>query len=1303
MIRLRVNFHTAPYANIFFHAANRRRVLFHLSLRHAEGLAVCNDQGSDGQWRAEQICPVDLSAGHAVVTIIFDRAGVRVSMDDREIFRFPARSLFNRTGFVDLDKIEGFTIEGTISTPIVLPFAPQMPLSLDSRLNIRVCNIGAADQLHVLPADIPLPLIPAPDGTATALLPGRLWRSAPDGILTLILVRDTQRHTLTLTRAEMAAQIDTLLRLPLAASDATLSLHVLEHIRYGDMLGMLSAAACQRLAVIAAFYRVQDFVQATPGLMPAIAANTGLQMEIDSAVARLAQSQIAPLGLRPDPLAVVAGLSVSSAALQPLFLELTGFFCIGEQNFDGLHRLAQEKGVLPLNLPPHRWSVSAGLPYLLADARYKEVAASLRKLAAPGPEWLMTPAIGWTLRTALTRPDIPPDQLADIVVGFADFLRNGAPDYWGRAQCRELTRAAAALILHLHRLPSGQRASILSLCVEIYGLSPQCWENLEAVRDLPVDIARAQVAFRQLMHKQTNAADRNRALHVFEALGVLDAPRLRREMFGPAGLPDLRRIDISDLGQAQQADPTQLSRDILRHMAHPGSAPVSPAVADLATEALPVLYPETPCAPHFAIQQIAAQQAADLLAGRGDFAALTDNLTRLADAASHHIGMGLALALIDGLHDEDSDRVAALCDWLGAQMDRLSATWSRAPALCQPARRLSQRRARGQRLLPCAQAMLHRLDIPPNAQPATKPPEGSPLFDTIVIVFSCLPYLETRIPALRTGWLSLLEGLGVPYVVVVGNGDGTRRGDVVHLDAPDDYEGLPQKTLAAIKWVHDNTGFGHMLKIDDDCFLNAPLFFQSLSYAKFDYYGRRLHRVPGQMDRIWHQAKSSSSRGRLDLDKSPEPSEYADGGSAYTLSRTAMTAALDAAASPEGRQLIDVSFMEDKMLGDLLAMRGIYVAQEDYRIAIRRRTYGDAIAVPAWLNSFHPSTTAPLQLVHLDTHLDQADALQRLGAPGLWPRKIWPSYQDVKLGYQSNALELVSDEASVKRARQAEVAVVACMRNEMFMLPHFLAHYRKLGVSAFLIADNCSDDGTLEYLAAQPDVALFSVDTDYRLSHYGVAWQQAMMAAFRVGKWSLVADTDELLVWQENQTQTLSELLQTPDFATADAARIFMLDMYPQGPLEDADFTSGDPFAEAGFADRVPFLTNTLSRGPYSDQPCWTSALRHRLIPRSRQNLFVAQKLALLRYQPWMRLSAGLHFVGNVDLAPRELLFAHFKYNADFRRKAQTEVRRGQHFNDAEEYRKYLALASEGRSVIHDPDLSAPWSQVPFVKRRLGP
>ena len=62
------------------------------------------------------------------------------------------------------------------------------------------------------------------------------------------------------------------------------------------------------------------------------------------------------------------------------------------------------------------------------------------------------------------------------------------------------------------------------------------------------------------------------------------------------------------------------------------------------------------------------------------------------------------------------------------------------------------------------------------------------------------------------------------------------------------------------------------------------------------------------------------------------------------------------------------------------------------------------------------------------------------------------------------------------------------------------------------------------------------------------------------------------------------------------------------------------------------------------------------------------------------------------------MIWPNLQYNADVGRKAQAEVARGQHFNNAEEYQKYLALLSEGRSVLFDPDLSVRWTETAFAQ-----
>lgn len=1335
LFRFGLDFADVPYANLSFFAADKAEIPFHLSLRFDEGLAVCNDRTSDHQWGKERRKPASFPKKGAEVLVQLTRSEVRVMLEGQLLFHFGRKSLLNRTGFSNLDTIKHLDLQGGVRPSDIIPQDPKDGLIVDPRLQIRASGKAEDLRLTNLADGSNIPLIATTNGDGSpavqALLTGRVWQSVPqDGALEIQLT-DLQGNSvgrgLKLSRSDLFHRLNEILTLEPSNADTTLALLVLEHLRHADLLSELSPEKLQTVKRLIDFYDLETFMRPPSGDECTEAedlAQDGLRndllhppdpgaMLVDNAVARFTSA----LNRKPapKPLDIVAELTLPLAERQALFLILGEFFARKGQDFDGLFALAQEAGLAKYERNGTAWNDSAVLPFLFCQGELEDVCDQMWALAEPSDDWITTSPIAWVLRRTLETEDLPAEMRDTIIYAFMEIVDRRAKDYWDRSHCQELTYAAVMLLVQRHQTPYYLQKDIINFCLRVYGLSRQFWSILDSETDVgepfPTEIQAARQSFAQLAAADAPLVSKEQALSLFDRFSTYDAWRMRREILGPAGVNLAPGVPLDAATLMASGWTPELAA--LRHMATPNSAPVTPQVSDLAAQAIEELYSDLPRAPYLAQQGKAARQISRVFAdpdAQVSGAQLDQILAQchlLGDEKSQFLGVAMACALI--CECEKMPQYAMVREqifgWI-EQHNRNLTKQAQEDLRQAPAVRMALFTLRSRLSDPHVHARLASLlAIAPDDQPEiletqTADAQTSALYDTIVTVFSCKPYLDTRIPALRAGWLSLLETMKVPYVIVVGDGNGQRCGDVLHLDAPDDYEGLPLKTMAAIRWVHDHTSFTHMLKIDDDCFLNAPLFFESLNYRKFDYYGRRLTRGIGQMDRVWHQQKSVSARGQMELDKSPEPSVYADGGSGYTLSRSAMSAALSAAESPAGQHLLQTSFMEDKMLGDLLALRGIWVSDEDYRTTVRRRTHSKAIPVASWQNSFSASKTAPIHMVHMDTHLGHDTALARLNDTGLWPAKIWPSYQEAQLGYQSNALELVSSAASVQKARDADVALVACMRNEMFMLPHFLAHYRKLGVGAFLIADNCSDDGTLEYLAAQPDVALFSVDTDYRLSRYGVAWQQALLSAFRVGKWSVVADADELLVWQEKPTQTLSDLLASPDFEDADAARIFMLDMYPKGPLEQATFKT-DPFAEAGFSDETPFLTQMPSFGPYSDRPTWTSALRHRLIPGSRPNLFVAQKLALLKYQPWMRLSAGLHYVGDTRLASRELIFAHFKYNADFRRKAQTEVARQQHFNDAEEYRKYLALASEGRSVIYDPNISVPWSKTAFARRIL--
>ena len=1166
LLRLRADLAAAPYANLSFLSEDRVAIPLHLSLRRDEGRLVLNTRDATGTWAIEHPHRVPLRACAHVLAIRFTTDGVSVTLDATEVLRVRPPE----------GTIACLHCEGPIDLLDVVPSLPRAAeVILDPRLILHAQ--GGKGPLRTTHDNSPLAPLPDPvgPGAVQAPLPGWVWADLPADAA-LVIAREGATP-LRLTRSAMRDRLEMALRHHIAPGDAAFILTVLEHLIHGDFAAALSPAALDTARALARRFGLADQL---PGAPPPLPQSTPLETrEIRTALARFTQATSAIPA--PDPLDVLRGLAVPRAARRGLCLALAPVFAEARHDgraFDGFAAMAGDAGITDGPLPPDAWSKAALLPLLLAEGRGDEAREVLWSLVPLTDDWLPTPSIAHLARRALGARTLPAKTRESLVYGYMEFVTRRSDDYWGRVPCLELTRAAATLVRQSALMPGYLREAVERFCLRAYGLSRPFWAALGEA-DLPPLLAEARAAFDQVAAGRGDIAP---ALAWLQAQGNADAPRLRRAFTAPQDSP-------------------QTPQDALRGMAHPCAPAVPDHTARLVRENLSAFDPQVPPAHHAALQQDCARRIEAALAApqAADAPALLDRLDMIADARTQHLGLGLGLSLLGGLAahpDGDSLRETAT-RWLHQHLDKLAPEERARLADAPPVRQAAQRLCR---VVPTEAATLlagFETGTPPTASPQVP---ASPLYDVIVVILTCKPYLHTRVPALRDGWLRLLGDPGIPYLFVTGEGDGTLDGDILRLDAPDSYEGLPQKTLAAIRWVHEHSDAGHMLKIDDDCFLNAPVFFRSLNYRRFDYYGRRLSLAPGQMDRAWHQPKSTSHAARRTLDKSPEPSTYADGGAGYTLSRHAMRALLDAAARPGGRMLAQHSFMEDKLVGDLLARAGIVLSEEGYHTAIRRRAHRDSIPVSAWQNGFFASRDMPVQMVHLDNAADQRRAMAQLAAPGLWPRKIWPTFQEARLGPHSNALDLVTPPDSAEAAREADVAVVAVMRNEMFLLPHFLAHYRALGVGRFVIADNGSEDGTLEYLAAQPDVTLFSVDTDYNRSAYGVAWQQAMLAAFRQGKWSLVADADELITWQHPQRQSLPDLLDSPDFDGAEAARLFMLDMYPQGPLEAADFARGTPFDEAGFTDRVPFLRSTPMRGPFSDAPTWTSALRHRLIPGSR-------------------------------------------------------------------------------------------------------
>lgn len=1269
--------------------------------------------------------------------------------------------LFMRRGFPDLARIafvavDGPCLEGSVQIDAltqraaldhaVLNDALEVVLGVEADVSEDVALVvgGRAERIPAVRRGVPHM---AGQWMWAAVVPGRVWDGRGEHLdLAMVTGGGAVLGSVSVTRRELAAKIGALAESGVLATDDRAALQAIEHTRHAGLLQHLTDLQREALEGAAARFRLGAYMRETSGNR----GKTGVQISDIPADAevpiwdalrnRFTQTmRETPKG---DPIALLAGL-IDDGELTPaqqgvLFTSLTEWFCLNDRLRD-LALLWREKRVpaAATTLPRgDLWTLSALLPIYYCEGRFADVAQALEILTPRSPHWVQTPNLGWITREiAVAAPDLTgrfptPEERNAILYGVGNWIDHRAGEYWERTHCVALIDGQVALLANASTLAQWQVDAVIKRVMWAYGLTPSFWRAVEVSMAengwaLPLRMQVAHDAFLQLhgMLAESHIRTPNRLeridalLKIFQRWGTASVARFRRDLFAPTAL----NIAPGSVPDAEDWHKVGLNPDeaALRFVAAP--RPAGAEAGDMPAALSEAVARGLKAAQHMVARgqlgdvQAALFKEAQAVLQAPDAAGMgrvLTHITVLSDARSRFLGLGIGLGLVNGLLSQDRDAEAGrLVRHVLALMASITdagqhAEVCRAPApglalaalrRAHPTHDVTRRAEAGLTIL-----MEHGAAIPDGEQAPAFDAGATPLLDTVVCLYTCRVNLGTRVQAIRDGWMALLRDMGVPCLVFVGAGDGRIEGNVVHLNAPDDYEGLPQKTLAMVRWVLENTRYSYLVKVDDDCFLDPQAFFGDLTHLKFDYYGRPLSRVRGQMDRTWHMAKSTHARGRLELDKSPEPSRYADGGSGYALSRIAMAALCAAADSPRGQELSHLSFMEDKLVGDLLAQQGISVDGEEYRISVLRRTRPGGPLVPAWENGFLPFKGAGIRLAHLDGHERQAEVLA--ASQRSWPAsaKIWPSFQPARLGWCSNALDLISSPDKLARVNAAPVAVVACLRNERIILAQFLAHYRALGVEGFLIADNGSDDGSFEFLAAQPDVALFAVDTEYSASHYGVAWQQALLGNFRTGRWTLVADADEFLFWNRDLSGSLPELVREFDAEGATAARVFMLDMYPQGPLTEADFVDQNPFEQTGFTDRAPFLAVSGARGPYSDAPIWTSALRHRLIPEARSELFVAQKYALLKYLPWMQLSEGLHFVAEATVARRELLFAHFKYNAAFRAKAENEVARRQHFNNAEEYRKYLALVAEGRDVIYDPEISVRWDTSEFVRARCG-
>lgn len=296
-------------------------------------------------------------------------------------------------------------------------------------------------------------------------------------------------------------------------------------------------------------------------------------------------------------------------------------------------------------------------------------------------------------------------------------------------------------------------------------------------------------------------------------------------------------------------------------------------------------------------------------------------------------------------------------------------------------------------------------------------------------------------------------------------------------------------------------------------------------------------------------------------------------------------------------------------------------------------------------------------------------------------RLLWRAFR------KRRELRIVSDRRPTIAPK--DILAVSVMRNEELRLPFFLEHYRKLGVGHFLVVDNGSTDGTAELLAAQPDVTVWRSDASYRASRFGMDWLNWLLRRHAQGRWVVVADADELLIYPDWDNRDLRNLTGWLDRRGIESMGAMMLELYPKGRAGAHRYRAGqDPTEVASWFDAHGYWAQLK---PNFQNVCLKGGVRARVFfAQDPERAPFLNKVPLVRWRATTAYVNSTHMLLPVALnrlhgpagadRPSGLLL-HTKFLPDAPVRAETEKRRQEHFTDAGYYDAYYD------AVCDDPDL----------------
>lgn len=123
------------------------------------------------------------------------------------------------------------------------------------------------------------------------------------------------------------------------------------------------------------------------------------------------------------------------------------------------------------------------------------------------------------------------------------------------------------------------------------------------------------------------------------------------------------------------------------------------------------------------------------------------------------------------------------------------------------------------------------------------------------------------------------------------------------------------------------------------------------------------------------------------------------------------------------------------------------------------------------------------------------------------------------------------------------VTLICVVKNDLERMKMLYEHHRNIGITHFVILDNDSNDGTLEWVLEQSDTDVYLVTEKFTsLKKYG--WINRIIDIYGFDKWYLYVDSDELFVYNDYENKSIEDLIKYCEKKRIYRLSSLMIDMY---------------------------------------------------------------------------------------------------------------------------------------------------------------